>query len=138
MEGDFVSWLNRELQIRDWSQRELARRAGLSQTTVSQVLAYQRNPTPDFCIDVARALRLPPESMLRRAGHLAPAPQTPLTDIPRLQEFVTRLQRLPLDSQNLVMQTALMLLEMNERDDADATDAPAILPGTPHPDTDDG
>lgn len=114
MENEFVSWLNRELQGRDWSQRELARRAGLSQTTVSQVLSYQRNPTPEFCIDVARGLRVPADHVLRRAGHLPPRPSTPISDVPRLQHLAERVAALPEERQRVVIDAFLALLEIQE------------------------
>lgn len=63
-------WLSDELNSRGWSIRELARRAGISHTTVADVLSEQRKPTAEFCIAIAKALNVPEESTLRRAGIL--------------------------------------------------------------------
>ena len=71
-QGDFASWLDTELQQRGWSQRELARRAGIAQTTVSQVISKQREPTFEFCVHVAHVLGRSPVSVLRQAGLLSP------------------------------------------------------------------
>ena len=65
---DLVSWLIRELDERAWSHRELARRAGISQTTVSQVIAGQRQPTWDFCAVIADPLGVPVDEVFVRAG----------------------------------------------------------------------
>jgi len=68
----FAEWVNSEVERRGWSFRETARRAGLSATAVSQVVGGQANPGLDFCIGLARALKIPPEQVLRRAGLLPP------------------------------------------------------------------
>ena len=74
MENDFVCWLTTELDTRGWTNSELARRADVGFSTVSRVFSRQQNPGLDFCIGVARALDLPPEDVLRRAGLLPPLP----------------------------------------------------------------
>jgi transcriptional regulator with XRE-family HTH domain len=74
METELTPWLIRELDTRGWSQRELGRRAGISQTTVSQVLSYQRQPTWDFCASIARAFRVPEDEVFRLAGLKPPLP----------------------------------------------------------------
>lgn len=122
MEIAFVPWLVAELEDRGWSQRQLAKRASMSATSVSQVITEQRDPSPDFCIAIAHALRLPPEDVLRRAGHLPPKPTAFLASIPRLHTFLDKLARLDRETQNRIMDTALMLLEIDEaaRDDVPA------------------
>ena len=69
-ENTFVSWLEKELKARGWTMRELARRAGLTHVTISNVLNGTRNPGVEFCLGVARAFREPPELVFRRAGLL--------------------------------------------------------------------
>jgi len=64
--------LTRQLDRRGWSKRELARRAGLSQTAVSGTVAGQRRPGADFCLKIARTIDEPPEQILRLAGLLPP------------------------------------------------------------------
>jgi transcriptional regulator with XRE-family HTH domain len=74
MSDNLVSWLIKELEERGWSHRELARRAGLSQTTVSQVISQQRKPTWDFCAVVAKALGEPVDRVFVLAGLKRPLP----------------------------------------------------------------
>lgn len=70
----FVEFLLRELQVRDWTQADLARKAGLSRMAVSAVIAGKRDPGPDLCNAIAGALELPPETVFREAGLLRDLP----------------------------------------------------------------
>jgi transcriptional regulator with XRE-family HTH domain len=67
-------WLGRQLERRAWSSSELARRAGISQSSVSNVLTGKQIPGLEFCKGVARALGGRAEELLRLAGHLPPMP----------------------------------------------------------------
>jgi transcriptional regulator with XRE-family HTH domain len=69
---EISQWLKQQLEQRSWSSSELARRAGLSQSSVSHVLTGRQVPGLEFCKGVAKALEMPPEEMLRLAGHLPP------------------------------------------------------------------
>ncbi len=69
-ENTFASWLEKEIEARGWTIRELARRAGLAHVTISNILNGTRNPGVEFCLGVAKALREPPELVFRRAGLL--------------------------------------------------------------------
>ena len=80
MANDFVTWLTNEMETRGWSNSELARRAGLVPSAVSQVITGSRRPGPDFCRSVAQALVLPPETVFRMAG-LLPALPGPIEDV---------------------------------------------------------
>jgi transcriptional regulator with XRE-family HTH domain len=68
------TWLANEIETRGWSIRELARRAGVSHTTVADVISQQRIPTWDFCAAIAGALDKSPEDIFRLAGLLPPIP----------------------------------------------------------------
>jgi len=71
---DFVNWLGRELEERDWSYQGLADRAGFTRSAVSTVMTRRQNPGLEFCKGVARAFHMRPETVLRRAGLLPPVP----------------------------------------------------------------
>ena len=70
----FGDWLTEELKQRAWSQSELARRAGLSQVSVSHVIAGNRNPGCEFCVKVADGLGVSAVLVMRKAGILPPGP----------------------------------------------------------------
>lgn len=74
MSNKFRAWLSEELTRRGWSHNELGRRAGISQTAVSNVLSGNRNPGADFCVKIAQALDESPEKVLRLAGILPALP----------------------------------------------------------------
>lgn len=84
-------WLTEELNRRGWSHSELARRAGLSQVSVSGVIAGSRPATCDFCIKIATALGETPEHVLRLAGILPPLQDG---DDPALTEAIELLHQL--------------------------------------------
>ena len=75
MSDELRVWLAHELERRKWSQRGLARQAGISQTFISQVLSGDASPSVNFCYKIAQALGEAPEKVLRLAGILAPAPE---------------------------------------------------------------
>ena len=94
---DLITWLNSEMEERGWSNNELARRAGLSSGGVSLVLSGSRKPTHGFCVAVARALREPPEKVLRLAGLLPPLPSVEdksYWELVELAKELTRVERL--------------------------------------------
>lgn len=74
MDIDFITWVTNEARSRGWSDSELARRVGKSQTTVSRVLNRERKPTWDFCAGVAAAFGLSADKVFRKAGLLSPLP----------------------------------------------------------------
>lgn len=96
---DLIPWLNSELLNRGWSQRELARRAEIAQSSISDVLAYKRLPTWDFCAGIARALGVPIDEVFILAG-LKPAPPTP---VPEEGEAIALLRDLPTTERSVVI-----------------------------------
>jgi transcriptional regulator with XRE-family HTH domain len=72
MQNELVLWLTKSIEDKGWSLRELARRSGVSHTTISLVLTQQRLPTWDFCAQVAQVFDMPPEQVFRMAGLLPP------------------------------------------------------------------
>jgi transcriptional regulator with XRE-family HTH domain len=66
----FAQWLRDEIRVRRMSQAELARRANLSPAAVSKTLNQKSFPGWEACLAYAKALGLPPETVLRAAGLL--------------------------------------------------------------------
>jgi transcriptional regulator with XRE-family HTH domain len=84
MDIDFSTWLIGELEKRGWSNSELARRAGVTQGAISHVISGTRSPGTDLCRSIARAFKIPPTQVFRRAGLL---PSPPVQDDPTLDEL---------------------------------------------------
>lgn len=100
----FVAWLQNELDEQGWSRADLARATGFHKGSISNVLNGQRQPSVEFVLAVARALKVKPEDLYRRAGLLPPVP-SPAQD-PLLDEALEILKRLPPDEQQNVIEYA--------------------------------
>jgi len=74
MDDTLASWLNTKLKERGWSQREAARRAGISRTPLSGILSEQYDPDLKVLIALADVFDTPREDVLRLAGMLPPTP----------------------------------------------------------------
>lgn len=91
MENDLAAWVTQQLNSRDWSQRKLAREAGLSHSHVANVIAGNRNPTFEFCYAIAKALGEPPAKVFRIAGLFDSEPSP---DDPTLEELSNLIKNL--------------------------------------------
>lgn len=67
-------WLLKEMKSRNWTQAELARRAGVSRTAIGDVLSGKRNMGKDLAQLVAEAFKIPVVEVYRVAGILPPEP----------------------------------------------------------------
>lgn len=76
----FITWLNIELNKRNWRLSDLARAANLDTGSVSRILSGTRRPGPEVCLAIARALQLPPETIFRQAGLLPPKPEEAMAE----------------------------------------------------------
>lgn len=112
----FGEWLQRELDNRGWDQAELSRRSGISSAQVSRIVTGGRQPGKDSINGIARALRLPPEEVLRQAGVLPPknANLTP-GDRRALVETMDKIAALSHDSQRLVFDLVDRIWRSEER-----------------------
>jgi transcriptional regulator with XRE-family HTH domain len=106
--SNLSDWLVSELNDRGWSQRELGRRADVSQTQISNVINKSANPGADFCVSIARALGNPPENLLRMAGILPPLPPSVSDEDRALQLF----RQLEPTARQFILVTMQALIEM--------------------------
>ena len=112
MSADFSKWLQREMDQREWSQSELARRAGIDRQLIWGYL-NSKVTKPDEAIlqKIARAFKIPVEEVYRAAGILPPKPTT--------DEWIEKIthvtNELPDDEKERVYQYAEMLREQLEK-----------------------
>jgi len=83
MESPLSKWLNDELKNRGWSQREAARRAGISHAAIANILQDVGEPLVSTYEALARAFEMPLPEILQIAGVL-PLPPAPVRDEDRL------------------------------------------------------
>lgn len=74
--GAIGDLLLREMETRNWSQREAAKACQLSNTTISKIVRGQSIPDPNTCFKLAQGLGLPAPYVLRLAGHEVAEVQT--------------------------------------------------------------
>lgn len=68
-------WLLNEMNRRKWSQSDLARESGLSQSQISRVVSGLRPPGNEFCNAIAKAFGIPPHQVFVMAGLMPPDPE---------------------------------------------------------------
>ena len=71
----FKDWLAKQLKDQGWSQADLAKKAGISRGTVTNLLSGNRQPGPDACTAIAYAFKISPTTVFRKAGLLPPTAQ---------------------------------------------------------------
>jgi transcriptional regulator with XRE-family HTH domain len=110
--SEFIDWLNLELERRNWSYRELGRRASLSSGAISKVMTEAALPGWELCKRVAQALDKPPEQIFRLAGLLPPVPEKNA----RLQEANLLFNQLSDQEQEfMLVQIRALLLRKDEK-----------------------
>lgn len=72
---NFGDWLLKQLKDRNISQSELARLAGISKGTISNLINGTRGAGQDSLSAIAHALKLPPELVFEKAGILPTKPE---------------------------------------------------------------
>lgn len=103
----FSDWLRQEIEKRDLSQADLARRARLSEAQISRLLADKRGVGEGGLRKIADALQISPITVLRKAGILPPSPETEIT----ADDWMFLLSELPPEEQEELRQLALIKIE---------------------------
>jgi transcriptional regulator with XRE-family HTH domain len=76
LDNRFPDWLQSELDKRQWSQADLAYSAGISRAVINKLLNKKTYPQPDTLQAIARALKIPVESIYRVAWLLPEESET--------------------------------------------------------------
>jgi transcriptional regulator with XRE-family HTH domain len=93
---EFTDWLDRQVQERGWTFRELGRRAELSSGAISKVMTGTVSPTWEFCAKIARALEMPEVEMFRQAALLPPLPEARRQEFERITDILATLPEGPI------------------------------------------
>ena len=76
MDKSFSNWILSQLDEKGWSQSELARRSGLTRTTISKIINEQSSIGTESLIGLSKAFRVPVTEVLQQAGFLPKVPET--------------------------------------------------------------
>ncbi|MBD3305304.1 helix-turn-helix domain-containing protein [candidate division KSB3 bacterium] len=114
---ELAEWINQRLFERDWSQSELARRAGLTPAQISRILSGTRGPSMQSCRAISRAFGEPPENLFRLAGFLPPKPE----EEPKLRDVLYRITLLDDEGREELEKYLDYLLSLGHRKDANKT-----------------
>lgn len=86
-------YLSEELRKRNWSGRQLATEAGISQSSVARVLRGDNVPKSQILRKMAKALEISETHLLHLAGHVEATPVLELD--PKAAYIAERLSSLP-------------------------------------------
>ena len=75
VDNNLSTWILSQLDERGWSQSELARRSGLTRTTISKIISEQSSLGIDSMTGLAKAFRLPVTEILQQAGLIPKIPE---------------------------------------------------------------
>lgn len=101
---DFTRWLTTELDKRRLSQRELARRIGVSSTNVNDVINQRIKPSWNFCASIASEFDLSEIEVFKIAGLL---PNTIQEDGITPKELWNVIQQLSINERQELLEYAL-------------------------------
>ena len=90
----FSEWLQSQLDLREWTQADLARHSKVTQTHISRIMNGARQPGPDAITGIARALKLPAEEVMRQAGLLPMPADATVDDRKAAQELERKIGKL--------------------------------------------
>ena len=113
MKVDFVNWLQKELDKRNWNRSELVRQARnkghkLTTSQVSRVMAREQVGTVEVIMAIASALDLPSEDVFRVRGWLSDS----VTNVdPRAQLLAKEVSALPSASRNAALNAMESMLD---------------------------
>ena len=83
--------LYKHLKRLRWTQRELARQAGISHGNVSKIIRGEHRPSPDTLNIIGQVINVDPVHLMRLAGIPLPSNKRP----PKVEHVAERLTKLP-------------------------------------------
>jgi len=107
-----IDFLKDNMKKRNWSQADLARKSGLDTSLVSNILSGRRNIGVTSANAIAKAFKIPPEIIFRKAGLL---PEV-FDSSERLEELIYLYNLMPEVYQNDLIDYAHVRIAMLERE----------------------
>lgn len=128
MDIDFARWLEQERKVRGWSPSELSRHADVSRQTISDYENRKRRYYDEaILVKLARAFKLPPETVFRAAGLLPP--QSPETEL--IQRIIHLTSELPEQDQAEILEYAQLRHRLAEQRGKNETKGIRKIPAKP-------
>lgn len=126
METNFPAWLLAELEKRNMSQADLARKSSVTAPQISRIISGSRGAEGRTLSAIAKALKLPPEEVYRAAGILPPEPFEK-----RLTNQITHLTNLlPPNEQQDILEFVKFRLRLSEQRGKNETRKPTKQTGS--------
>lgn len=109
---DFPTWLQNQLDNKNWRVKDLARHSHISDAAVSRVLSGQRNADTDTLLAFANALNISPIVMFRQAGKL---PENNGADV-KLDDWEFLLKQMSPEDEAELRQIAELKIERRKKE----------------------
>lgn len=100
-------YLSRELKNKNLNQADLARMAGTTEATISRIIREERQPSIPMCHAIAKALNVPANVILSKAGIVAT--ESNYTDL--VKTIAYKVSALPEKDQAVVLKIVEALAE---------------------------
>ena len=111
---NFISWLDQELSFRNWSDYQLAKKAGISHSVISKARSSSP-PKWDACLAISKALNVSPITVFRKAGLLPHREDDASSNEATLEDWIYLLQDLPEREQNIVRNLVIDMKETSKK-----------------------
>lgn len=109
---NFGEWLRKELEDKRISQTELANQIRVTPAQVSRIISGERSTTNETLIAIAHALKVPPITILRKAGLL---PENNGADV-KLDDWEFLLKQMSPEDEAELRQIAEMKIERRKKE----------------------
>ena len=107
--NNFGDWLVEEIEKRDWSKSDLAKAAGISRGTLSNIISGTRGVGEKTLVAIANALDISPTTTFRKAGFLPEEKEISFDDWQHL------LEKIPPEDREEILQILTLKVKRNRK-----------------------
>jgi len=111
---DFPKWLQEQLDAREWRPTDLARKANLSDATVSRILKGERQADIDTLMGFAFAFNISPMAIIRKAFIF---PETEKEDEVNWEDWKHLLNQMTPQEEQNIKRMAEVTIESRQKSD---------------------